>query len=108
MAEEICPDEEWQKSGSFFDQAKTRAKAASRNGLTDKDALLFGWQPFVENELLPAVFTLRRMGMPLDTTAIVSSLLADDRYAEFRDPEMYVLLIGLVSPVVDAFAEVRL
>ena len=46
--------------------------------------------------------------MPLDTTAIVSSLLADDRYAEFRDPEMYVLLIGLVSPVVDAFAEVRL
>jgi hypothetical protein len=92
---------------TFFQQAVSRAKAASARGLSDEDALMEGWRPFVTEDLTPAVFTLYRMGTPHDIATIAQSLTADMRYAEFRDPEMFWILVMLVEPVMGAIGEIE-
>jgi hypothetical protein len=91
---------------SFYRHAIRGAHAASMRGLRDEDALVEGWKPFIGDELLPAIVTLYQMGAAHDVATIAQSIAADPRYAEFRDPEKFKILVALTVPVLDAVREV--
>jgi hypothetical protein len=69
--------------------------------------LMEAWKPFVTDELMPAVYQLCHMGAEHNAMAIARAVADDERYSEFCEAEMFVLLVAMIDPILDAMREIE-